>query len=59
MNLQAMDALVARLLQAQAVLSACRAADGTLVQDEVLNALWAAQELLAQAQAAVGELQNE
>ena len=38
MNLQAMDALVARLLQAQAVLSACRAAEGTLAQYEVLNA---------------------
>ncbi|MCQ4325758.1 hypothetical protein CXK94_08340 [Stutzerimonas stutzeri] len=59
MNLQAMDALVARLLQAQAVLSACRAAEGTLAQYEVLNAMWAAQDLLQQALESAGKLQNK
>lgn len=58
MNLQAIDTITARLSQAQAVLGACRAAGDTLAQGEVLNALWAAQELLAQAQAAADELQR-
>lgn len=55
-SLHTIDTITARLSQAQAVLSACRAAGDTLTQGEVLDALWATQELLAQAQAAASEL---